>query len=338
MRETFMSHRHSDPGPGARLPRRLLLSAAAGGLAAPALAQAAWPNRPIRFIVGFAAGGPTDTLARLAAPGFQEALGQPVVVENRPGAAANLGTEAVVRATDGHTFLIANSGQIVINPHTYERLPFDPMRDLVPVAKMMTNYFLMTITSSVPAQTHAELVTLMRARPGQFPYASTGAGGITHVVSEAWRRAANVESEPVHFRGTAAAIPDVLAGRVPIFIDGIQALGEHVNAGRLRALYTMRPERQPLMPNVPTTREIGLPQVNFESWFAMYAPRATPREVVERLAAVNRPVMLHPAVRDRLAAGAVDAVPSTPEELQALQDRDFRFFGEVVRAANIRAE
>jgi tripartite-type tricarboxylate transporter receptor subunit TctC len=321
------------------LPRRsLLFASGAALLAAPALAQAPWPNRPLRFIVGFAAGGPTDTLARLAAPGFQEALGQPVVVENRPGAAANLGTEAAVRATDGHSFLIANSGQLVINPHTYERLPFDPMRDLVPVAKMITNYFLMTISSQVPAQNHAELVALMRSRPGQLNYASTGAGGITHVVTEAWRRAVGVESEPVHFRGTAAAIPDVLANRVPIFMDGIQLLGDHVNAGRLRALFVTRPERQPLQPNVPTTREIGIPQVNFESWFAMYAPRGTPREVVERMAAINRPVMLNPAVRDRLAVGAVDAVPSTPEELQALTERDFRMFGEVVRAANIRAE
>ena len=327
---------HFTARPGVR--RRVLLAAAPALLAAPAMAQPAWPNRTIRFIVGFAAGGPTDTLARLAAPGFQEALGQTVVVENRPGAAANLGTEAVIRANDGHTFLIANSGQVVINPHTYERLPFDPMRDLVPVAKMMTNYFFMTVASALPAQNHAELVALMRARPGELKYASTGAGGITHVVTEAWRRAVGVETEPVHFRGTAAAIPDVLANRVPIFMDGIQLLGDHANSGRLRGIFVTRADRQPLQPNVPTTREIGIPQVNFESWFAMYAPRGTPREIVQRLAEINRPVMLNPAVRDRLAVGAVDAVPSTPEELQAITERDFRMFGEVVRAANIRAE
>ena len=307
-------------------------------LATPALAQPAWPNRPLRFIVGFGAGGPTDTLARLAAPGFQEALGQPVVVENRPGAAANLGTEAVIRATDAHTFLIANSGQLVINPHTYPNLGFDPMRELAPVAKMMTNYFLMTIAAQVPARNHAELVALMQRSPGQFPYASTGAGGITHVVTEAWRRAVGVETEPVHFRGTAAAIPDVLANRVPIFMDGIQLLGQHVDAGRLRALFVTRGERQPLQPNVPTTREIGIPGVNFESWFALFAPRATPREVIQRLADINRPVMMAAAVRERLAQGAVDTVPSTPEELGALAERDFRMFGEVVRAGNIRAE
>ena len=167
---------------------------------------------------------------------------------------------------------------------------------------------------------------------------STGAGGITHVVTEAWRCAVGVETEPVHFRGTAAAIPDVLANRVPIFMDGIQLLGDHANSGRLRGIFVTRADRQPLQPNVPTTREIGIPQVNFESWFAMYAPRGTPREIVQRLAEINRPVMLNPAVRDRLAVGAVDAVPSTPEELQAITERDFRMFGEVVRAANIRAE
>ncbi|MBX9749598.1 MAG: tripartite tricarboxylate transporter substrate binding protein [Roseococcus sp.] len=316
--------------------RRTLLGAGAL-LAAPAIAQPAWPNRPLRFIVGFAAGGPTDTLARLAAPGFQEALGQPVVVENRPGAAANLGTEAVIRATDGHTFLIANSGQVVINPHTYANLPFDPMRDLAPVAKMMTNYFLMTIAAQVPAQNHAELVALMRRSPG-FTYASTGAGGITHVVTEAWRRAVGVEAEPVHFRGTAAAIPDVLANRVPIFMDGIQLLGQHVDSGRLRALFVTRAERQALQPNVPTTREIGIPAVDFESWFAMFAPRNTPREIILRMAEINRPVMLAAAVRERLAQGAVDSVPSTPEELATITARDFELFGRVVRAGNIRAE
>jgi tripartite-type tricarboxylate transporter receptor subunit TctC len=321
--------------------RRRVLAAglvAPAALAAPALAQATWPNRPVRFLVGFAAGGPTDQLARLAQPGFQEALGVPVVVENRPGAAGNLATEAAVRAGDGHTFLIVNSGQVVINPHTYERMPVDPIRELTPVAKMMTNYFLMTIAGAQPAQNHDQLLAQIRARPRDFPYATTGAGGITHVVTAAWARAVGAEIEPIHFRGTAAAIPDVLANRVPIFMDGIQLLGEHVNAGRLRALFVTRPERQPLQPNVPTTREIGIPQVNFESWFAMFAPAGTPREIVERLAAINRPVMLAPAVRDRLAQGAVDAVPSTPAELAALTERDFRMFGEVVRAANIRAE
>lgn len=328
MRESEMRH---------AMGRRSLMGAGAL-LAAPARAQGPWPNRPVRFIVGFAAGGPTDTLARLAAPGFQEALGQPVVVENRPGAAANLGTEAVIRATDGHTFLIANSGQVVINPHTYANLPFDPMRDLAPVAKMMTNHFLMTIAAQVPAQNHSELVALMRRASTPFTYASTGAGGITHVVTEAWRRAVGVEAEPVHFRGTAAAIPDVLANRVPIFMDGIQLLGQHVDAGRLRALFVTRDERQALQPNVPTTREIGIPEVNFESWFALYAPRNTPREIILRMAEINRPVMLAAAVRERLAQGAVDSVPSTPEELASITARDFERFGAVVRSGNIRAE
>jgi tripartite-type tricarboxylate transporter receptor subunit TctC len=318
--------------------RRALFAGTAAALAMPAVAQPAWPNRPVRFIVGFGAGGLTDTLARLAAPGFQAALGQPIVIENRPGAAGNIGSEAAIRANDGHTFLIVNSGQLTINPHTFERLGFDPMRELVPVARMMALYFVMTVNAQVPAQTHAELVSLMRARPGQLAYATAGGGGITHVATEAWRRMVGVESDPIHFRSSAAAIPDLLANRVPIFMDAALLLKEHVDSGRLRALFTTRQSREPSMPDVPTTREVGIPQLDTESWFGMYAPRGTPRDIVQRLSKISRSVMQQPMVRDRLAAGGADSVPSSPEELQAIAERDFRMFGEIVRAGNIRAE
>ena len=319
--------------------RRALLGGAATLLSAPALAQAGWPDRPIRFVVGFAAGGPTDVLARLAATGFQEILGQPVVVENRPGAAGNIGSELVVRApADGYTLLVANSGQVVINPHTYERMGFNPMVDLVPVAKMTTNPFLFTVNTEMGVATHAELVALLKRRPDTFKYASTGAGGITHVVTEMWRSRVGVVTEPVHFRGTAAAVPDVLANRVPMFFDGVQLLGDHVRSGRLRAMLLTANTRTPIMPEVPTAAEAGLPDFAVESWFAMYAPRGTPRPLIERLAEVNRRVMLSPPVRDRLAAQNVTTVPSTPEELAALGDRYSRMFGDAVRAGNIRAE
>jgi len=320
----------------------LALGSGASALGRPALAQglpAGWPDRPIRFIVGFAAGGPTDVLARRAAQGFQEILGQPIVVENRPGAAGNIGSETVLRAApDGYTVLVANSGQVVINPHTYERMTFDPMVDLLPVAKMTTGPFLFTINSDLGVSNHADLVALLKRRPDAFKYASTGAGGITHVVTEMWRNRVGVATEPVHFRGTAAAIPDVLAGRTPLFFDGVQQLGPHVQSGKLRAILLTDTKRTPVMPDVPTSKEVGLDDFAVQSWFAMYAPRGTPRAIIDRLSEVNRRVMSAPALTERYAGENVTTDPSTPEQLAQLGRQYSAMFGEAVRAFNIRAE
>ncbi|WP_158292017.1 Bug family tripartite tricarboxylate transporter substrate binding protein [Paracraurococcus ruber] len=330
-----------------RLTRRRLLAAAplaavplaAAPLALPARAQGQWPDRPVRFIVGFAPGGPTDVLARRAAQGFQEILGQPVVVENRPGAAGNLGSELVARApADGHTVLVANSGQVVINPHTYERMSFDPMRDLVPVSAMITNPFLFCVNSQLGVTTHAQLMEWLQRQPDSVKYASTGAGGITHVVTEMWRARTRANVEPVHFRGTAAAIPDVLANRTPLFFDGVQMLGQHVRSGALRAMMLTNATRSAVMPEVPTSAEAGIPDYNVQSWFAMYAPRGTPRPVVDRLAAVNRQVMGAAKMRETFAAENIECIPGSPEELGTLTQRYFAMFGEAVRAGNIRAD
>jgi tripartite-type tricarboxylate transporter receptor subunit TctC len=245
----------------------------------------------------------------------------------------------VVRApADGLTVLIANSGQVVINPHTYERMSFDPMRDPISVAKMITNPFLFCVNAQLGVSTHAQLMDWLRHQRDTTKYASTGAGGITHVVTEMWRDRTKAPVEPVHFRGTAAAIPDVLANRTPLFFDGVQMLGQHVRSGALRAILLTNPTRTPLLPEVPTATEVGLADFNVQSWFAMYAPRATPRPVVERLAEVNRRVMSAPAMQERFAAENIATVPSSPEELGELGRQYFRMFGEAVRAGNIRAD
>lgn len=324
-------------------PRRALFGAAAAlataALARPAIAQGTWPDRPVRFIVGFAAGGPTDVLARRAAQGFQDILGQPVVVDNRPGAAGNIATEFVVRAPgDGLTLLIANSGQIVINPQTYERMTFNPMTDLLPVAKLTTGPFTFAVNSQMGVANHAELVALLKRRPGEFKYASTGLGGITHVVTEMWRARVGVQTEPVHFRGTAAAIPDVLANRTPMFFDGIQMLGQHIRGGALRAMLRTDATRSPVMPEIPTSAEAGVADFNVQSWFGMYAPRGTPQPVIARLAEANRRVMLAPALVERYVQEDVKPDPSSPEELAELGRRYFQLFGEAIRANNIRVE
>jgi tripartite-type tricarboxylate transporter receptor subunit TctC len=290
-------------------------------------------------VVGFAAGGPTDVLARLVPPIYQEQLGQPVVVENRPGAAGNIGSEAVARSPgDGHTMLVANVGQVAINPHTYPNMPFDPRTDLVPVALMTTGSLLLVAHSSLGTPTMADLIALLKREPDRHKFATSGAGGIAHVVTELWRQRAGVDITPMHFRGTAAAIPELLAGRVRIFMDGVQMLGEHVQAGRFHAMFTTASARQPLLPQAPTTAELGMPDIDFTSWFGLFAPRGTPQPVIDRLVAVNRRALETPNVRERLAAGAVTASPSTQAELAERTTRDYNLYGEAVRSANIRAD
>lgn len=226
----------------------------------------------------------------------------------------------------------------MINPQTNERMSFNPMVDLIPVRKMITNPFLFCVNSQLGVTTHAQLLALLRRRPDQFKYASTGLGGITHVVTEMWRTRVGVETEPVHFRGTAAAIPDLLANRTPLFFDGVQMLGEHVRSGALRGLLLTNATRAPVMPEVPTAAEAGLPDFTVQSWFAMYAARGTPRPIIDRLSEVNRSVMTAPALVERFAAENITTAPSTPEELGALGQQYFRLFGEAIRANSIRVE
>ncbi len=320
--------------------RRALLGGAALpglALAAPALAQ----TQTMRFLVGFAAGGPTDQVARLAAPGFAEILGQQVVVENRSGAAGNIATEAVSRAApNGQTLMVANVGQITINPHTYERMPADPMADLVPVAMMTMTGVLMVVHSSLGVSTLPELTALLRREPGRHKYATSGMGGIVHVVMELWKQRARVETEAVHFRGAAAALPDTLAGRTPMFMDTFLLLDPHLRAHNsvLRPIYHTAPNRSPAMPDVPVAREAGLEDFVFPNWFGLFAPRGTAPAIVERLVDANRRALAVPAVRQRLEAGAMEIAANTQGEFRAYLEREHRTYGEVIRTAGIRAD
>ncbi len=307
-------------------------------LAAPALAQAPMPDRPIRLVVGFAAGGPTDTVARVAGQGFSEILGQPAPVENRTGAAGNLASEAVARAApDGTTLLVANVGQIVINPHTYERMPVDPMRDLIPVSLMTLTGLLLAVHPSLPGD-YATLVAQLRREPNRHKFATSGAGGISHVVQELWRRRVGVEMEAVHFRGAAALVPDMLAGRTPIGLDTVIQFEQHIRAGNLRGVVNLGAERSAIMPQLPLAADVGLADFGFDNWFGLFAPRGTPRPVIERLVEANRRALAMPAALERLAAGDMRASPGTPEELAARCQREFLLYGEAIRAANIRAD
>ncbi|TCZ66548.1 Bug family tripartite tricarboxylate transporter substrate binding protein [Roseicella aquatilis] len=323
--------------------RRALLGATAALATTPLLprqapAQGGWPDRPIRFLVGFSPGGLTDTTARLAAPGYSEALGQPVAIENRTGAAGNIATETVVRAApDGLTLLVANVGQIVINPHTYDRLAFDPMRDLVPVALMTMTGLLQVVHPSLGVSSHAELVARLKREPGMHKFATSGAGGIAHVVQELWARRVGVEMTPVHYRGAAAMTPELLRGEPRIGLDTVIQFEQHIRSGALRGTVNVAARRSPMLPQIPVSAEVGLDGFLFDNWFGLFAPRGTPQAVIDRLVEANRRALAPAQVVERLAAGAVEAVPGTPAELQARCEREYRLYGEAIRASGISA-
>ncbi len=316
--------------------RRALLATA---LAAPATARAqgAWsPTRPIRFVVPFPAGGATDVVARVLAERLQEALGQPVVVENRTGAGGNIGVENVVRSpADGTTLLMGTTGTLTVNPHLYASLGFDPLRDLAPISMAFTTDHVLIVNPQVAAQTGQEFLALVRARPGALSYGSAGSGSSTHTVPELFKLAARVDIAHVPYRGSAPALNDLVAGTVQVMLDQIPSAIGQIQGGRVRALAVTGARRSPLLPDVPTLAEIGLPEAQATSWGAVMAPGGTPAPIVLRVNAAIREALAQPAVRERLAAAGADGVSSTPEELAALLRAESTKWARVVREARI---
>jgi tripartite-type tricarboxylate transporter receptor subunit TctC len=317
--------------------RHLLAATLAAPVAAVARAQGGWaPQRPIRFVVPFPAGGGTDVVARVLGERLAEALGQPVAVENRTGAGGNIGVEAVVRsAPDGHTLLMGTMGTLTINPHLYPGLAFDPLRDLAPVSMAFATDHVLIVHPSVPARTAQEFVALARAQPGRLSYGSAGAGSSTHTVAELFRMVAGIEVQHVPYRGSAPALNDTVAGNVQFMLDQAASAIPMVAAGRVRALAVTGPRRHRLLPEVPTVAEVGLAAAEATSWGAVMAPAGTPDAVVARLNAVVREALAVPAVQERLAAAGADAVSSTPAELAAAMRSETEKWGRVVREARI---
>jgi tripartite-type tricarboxylate transporter receptor subunit TctC len=328
------------------LGRRRLLASSGGGLAAalaapgPARAQGDWrPSKPVRLVVGFVPGGTTDQTARLLAPHLSEWLGQPVVVDNRGGAGGNIGTEQAVRAApDGHTLLLAQGGQIVVNPHTYPSLPFDTLTDLVPVAMARTGDFALVVHPGLGVGTLAEFIALLRREPGRHHYATTAPGGVVHVITETFKLRTGTAMEGVHFRGSGQSTPEVLSGRVPVMIEGVANMLDHIRSGAVRALMVASDGRSPVLPDVPTAAEAGMPDFVFLNWFAYFAPRGTPEAVVGRYAGLVPRALTIQDVAERIRATGDLPGAGTRQDLAAAVAREHRVFGEVVRAQRIRAE
>jgi tripartite-type tricarboxylate transporter receptor subunit TctC len=321
----------------------LLAAAAATLLSVPASvqAQAAWPAKPIRLIVPFGAGGASDFVARVIGPRMADQLGQPVIIENRAGANGNVGMEFVARsAPDGYTTFLGNIGAIAINPHVYgAALKVDPIKDLAPVGLVSETTTMLLVHPSLPVRSSKELVTFIRARPGQVNYASAGAGSLSHLQMELLAAQNGLKMVHIPYTGGAGqAVTDVVAGHVTVTIQTLPSVMTFAQSGRLRPIALTTAKRLPMFPNVPTLREDGMDIVS-TSWQGILVPTGTPADAIRRMhAAINQSLPV-PEVRERFATGATDVLLSaSPQEFADYIRAESARWGKVVRDAGIRLE
>jgi tripartite-type tricarboxylate transporter receptor subunit TctC len=298
--------------------RRILLTAAAlstMAVSGPACAQAPFPNKPVKIIVGFPAGGPLDAHARLLADRLGQLLGQPVIVDYKAGAGGTVGADFVAKSEpDGHTLLLANTGTMVINPAIYPKNPYQTLRDFVPVARTAMQPLAFVVNPAVPAQTVPELIALARKKPGQLNYGSAGNGGISHLVPEMFKQATGTFIVHIPYRGSAPAFTDLLGGQVQLMAESIPQASQYVKQGKLRALAVTSRERNAALPDTPTMIESGLKGFEVVGFYGMLAPAGTPRPAVERLAAAFKATLETPDIRNRMVAQGADPAFLGPDE------------------------
>ena len=298
-----------------------------------------WPAKPVRMVVPYAAGGLPDTMARILSVRLGEALGQQVLIDNRGGAGGIAGTDLVAKSLpDGYTLLVADVGQVAINPHVYARLPYDPLKDLVPVSLIGTTSLFLVANPSVPARTFTELVALARSSPGQLNYGSSGTGSIHHLATEALKAALKLDIVHVPYKGMGQAVPALLGGQVAFLYSALPAIESHVKAGKLTLLAISTPRRSAQAPNVPTVEELGLPGYDFAPEIGMLAPAGTPAPIVIRLAAEIARAAKNSDVAQRFQQLGIEPVGSTPEAYGARIRAAYDRYGQVVKIAGVKAE
>jgi tripartite-type tricarboxylate transporter receptor subunit TctC len=317
---------------------RVLLGALLMWIAAGAMAQE-YPNRPIRIIVPFAPGGATDVPARLIAPKIGEALGQPVLVENRPGAGGTIGMDTAAKAApDGYTFLMATNGELVMNPFIYPKLPYDPSKDLAPVSIMIESPLVMLVSSSSPFNSAAEVIAAAKAKPGELTYATAGTGSTSHVLTEMMAQRADIKLVHVPYKGGAPASAAMVSGEVAMGLLNFGSASTLMKGGRVKALAITSGSRNPEYPSLPTMAEIGVSDFDDGIWVGMAAPAGVSRNIVERMSSEVAKALRAPDVRARLAQLGVHPVGTTPEQAAARIQREVPRYSAAIRQANIRAE
>jgi tripartite-type tricarboxylate transporter receptor subunit TctC len=323
------------------LARREILKIAAGAAALPALSSLAWsqayPARPVRLIVGFTPGGVVDVIGRLIGQSLSERLGQPFVIENRPGASTNIGTEAVVRAApDGYTLLLVAPPN-AINASLYDRLNFNFIRDIAPVAGLARAPNVMEVNPSVPAKTVPEFIAHAKANPGKINMASAGNGTTSHIAGELFKIQAGVDMIHVPYRGSPPALTDLIGGQVHVMFDALSASIEHIRAGRLRPLAVTTAKRADTLPSIPTVGEF-LPGFEASGWFGVGAPKNTPVEIIDRLNGEINAALADPKITTRLADLGAVVMPGSPADFGKLIADETEKWGKVIRTANIKPD
>ena len=308
------------------------------GLSA-AQAQTAYPNRPVRVIVPFPPGGPTDVVTRTLAPRLSEALGQQVIIDNRGGAGGATGTELVAKSSaDGYTLLAGTIGGLAVSPTLNPKLGYITLRDLAPVTQLVNVAYIVTLHPSVPVKSIKELIALAKARPGKLNYGSSGAGTGPHLAGELMNMMAGIQIVHVPYKGSAPAQTALMSGEVDLNFENTLIVLPQVKAGRLRPIAATGSQRSKLMPDLPTVAEAGLPGFSASGWYGMMAPVATPKDIITRLNAEVTRTLRNPEIADRLNSVAAEPAPGTPEQFGAFVHSEIIKWAKVVKAANMKVD
>ncbi|NEV78511.1 MULTISPECIES: tripartite tricarboxylate transporter substrate binding protein [unclassified Rhodopseudomonas] len=323
--------------------RRILLCAtfAASLVAAlPASAQPAdWPNKPLKLIVPFPPGGAADAVGRVVAEKLSEVLKQPVVVENKAGAGTAIAADAAAKAApDGYTLSLAPAGQLTILPHLNKSLSYDPFKSFAPVSLVAEVPYVIGASADTPATSLKDLIAAAKKEPGKLSYSSCGNGTLCHLSGELFKNLTGTDLLHVPFKGSAPAIQALLGGQVNLSFDTLTILAPQVKSGKVKGLVITSRTRSPLLPDVPTAAEAGLPEFVVSSWFGIVVPAGTPKDIVARLNTEINALAKLPDVRDRLAAQGLDAIPSTPEAFTKVIHEDYARWGKVVEASGAKLD
>jgi tripartite-type tricarboxylate transporter receptor subunit TctC len=323
--------------------RRSLITWGAGaiatGLSPWGMAQAKFPQRPVTLVVPTPPGGSTDFTARLIAEPLTRALGQSVIVDNKPGGSGNIGNQFVARAKpDGYTLLMAYSGYQVGNPHLFKDTGWDPLKDFVPVAMVTRAPQVFAIHHAIPVNSLQELIAYAKKNPGKLNYASSGNGSIQHIAGELFKQLTGTFITHIPYRGSGPAVQDLLAGTVDLYVTTPASVVSHIKSGRLRALAVTSPKRLTSLPDVPTATEAGLKGYDLDSWFALYAPVGTPAAVVQQINAEVNKILQQPEIRKKAEDSGTSVEAFTPTQLGEFTRKELDYWGGVIKSAKITAD